>query len=194
MGSPPHMALLPRVGPIQVATKGTCTQRSMSPPATGQITTGQEDITDQSSVNKVLHRILQVSQSLVTGHPATGIGLKKYSPKGKSIFTSHWSTGHRPPVVRLYTNLYLVIIMPWAWSSLLIDQTWVLNIYTDMKFRTQLITQKEFFYTWNQTLVVCLIPVLSSSRLTTTGNQTTDKSQRLPSLDIFPEGTSLDKT
>ena len=60
-------------------SKGTCTQRSISPPtastgqpATGQIPTGQEDITDWPPVNRVLHRRLQVSQSPVTGHPATG--------------------------------------------------------------------------------------------------------------------------
>ena len=33
--------------------------------------------------------------------------------------------------------------MPWAWSSLLIEQIWVLHTHTDMKFRTQLITQKR---------------------------------------------------
>ena len=82
--------------------------------------------------------------------------------------------------------------MPWAWISLLINQTWVLNIHTDMKFRTQQITQKQFFYPWNRTLVVCPISVLSSSCLTTTGDPTTDKSHRLPSLDIFPERTSLE--
>ena len=29
--------------------------------------------------------------------------------------------------------------MPWAWSSLLIEQIWVLNTHTDMMFLTQLI-------------------------------------------------------
>ena len=55
-----------------------------------------------------------------------------------------------------------------------------------MKFRTQLITHKETF-------VICPIAVLSSSHLTTTGDRTTNKPNRLPSLYIFPEGTNLER-
>ena len=44
-----------------------------------------------------------------------------------------------------------------------------------------------------RTSVICPIPVLSSSRLTTTGDRTTDKLHRLPSLVIFPGGTSLER-
>ena len=49
--------------------------------------------------------------------------------------------------------------MPWAWSSLI----------------TQL-AQKEFYYPWNRTLVICPIPVLSWNR-PTTGDQKTDVAQ-----------------
>ena len=57
-------------------SKGTCTQRSVSPPATSQPATGnspngQEDITQE----------FQVSQSPVTGHPATGRWTYKYQHK-----------------------------------------------------------------------------------------------------------------
>ena len=58
-------------------SKGTCTQRSVSPPVTGQLAsghlpTGQEDITDRSPVKWALHMVVQVSQLPVTCHPATG--------------------------------------------------------------------------------------------------------------------------
>ena len=92
---------------------------------------------------------------------------------GQGKANIHWSTGHQPAVIRLYINLHLVRLMPWAWSSLII-------------------TQKEFYYPWNWTLVICLIPVLLSNHLTTTGDQTTDKLYRLPSLDIFPGWINLE--
>ena len=65
--------------------------------------------------------------------------------------------------------------MPWAWSSLVIQ-----------------LAEKEFCYPWNQTLVVCPIPVLSWNRPTTAGDRTTDKLLRLPSLDEFPGEISLE--
>ena len=55
-----------------------------------------------------------------------------------------------------------------------------------------MITQKEFYYPWNWTLMICLIPVLLSNHLTTTGDQTTDKLYRLPSLDVFPGWINLE--
>ena len=63
--------------------------------------------------------------------------------------------------------------MPWAWSSLII-------------------TQKEFYYPLEPDLVICLIPVLLSNCLATTGDQTTNKLYTLPSLDVFPGGISLE--
>ena len=81
--------------------------------------------------------------------------------------------------------------MPLACSSQLIDQIWVLNTHADMKFRTQMITQKEFCYLWSQNkLVICPIPVLSLSRLTTSGDRTTDELHMLPSVDMSPGGIS----
>ena len=65
--------------------------------------------------------------------------------------------------------------MPLAWISLI----------------TQL-AQTEFYYAWNQTLVICPIPVLSWNHRTTIGDQTTDKFLRLPSLEGFPGGISLE--
>ena len=73
-----------------------------------------------------------------------------------------------------------MILIPLAWSSQQIDQICVLNTHTDMKFRTQLITQKEFYYPWSRTSIICPIPVLSSSLLATTGDQTINKLHRLP--------------
>ena len=77
MGSPPHMALLPRGGPIQVATPSALVPRGVCPPVTGQLATGhspneQEDITDWPLVKWALYKNFQVSQSPVSGHPATG--------------------------------------------------------------------------------------------------------------------------
>ena len=63
--------------------------------------------------------------------------------------------------------------MPWAWSSLII-------------------TQKEFYYSLEPDLVICLIPVLLSNRLATTGDPTIDKLYTLPSLDVFPGGIKLE--
>ena len=40
--------------------------------------------------------------------------------------------------------------------------------------------------------MICLIPVLLSNHLTATGDQTTDKLFRLPSLDIFPGWINLE--
>ena len=120
----------------------------------------------QPWVKWALHKNIQVSQSLVTGYPATG-----HWTQGKVNIRQ--STGHQSPVIRLYINLHLVRLMPWAWSSLII-------------------TQKEFYYPWNWTLVICLIPVLLSNHLTTTGDKTTDKLYRLPSLDIFPGWINLE--
>ena len=77
--------------------------------------------------------VVQVNQFPVTGHPATGHWTWKVQIQGKVDF-------HRSPV-RLYTNLLLVILIPWAWSSLLTEQIWVLNSHSDMKFRTQQIPQ-----------------------------------------------------
>ena len=71
-----------------------------------------------------------------------------------------------------------------------INQIWVLNTHTDMKFRTQQITQEEFYYSWNRTSVICLIPVLSLNILTTTGDRITDKLQRLHILNMSPGVTS----
>ena len=41
--------------------------------------------------------------------------------------TSQTGAGHRS-VIRLYINLHLGILMPWAWSSLVIEQIWVLTL------------------------------------------------------------------
>ena len=79
--------------------------------------------------------------------------------------------------------------MPLAWSSQQKDQIWVLNTHTDMKFRTQQITQEEFYYP-SLTSVICPIPVLSLSLLTTTGDWTTDRLDRFLILDMSPGGTS----
>ena len=49
---------------------------------------------------------------------------------------------------------------------------------------------KESYFPWNQTLVICLIPVLFWNRPITAGDRTTDK-LRLPSLDICPGGIRL---
>ena len=65
--------------------------------------------------------------------------------------------------------------MPWAWSSLI----------------TQL-AQKEFYFPWNRTLVLCPTPVLLWNCPRATGDRTTDKLLRLPSLDIFPGWISLE--
>ena len=65
--------------------------------------------------------------------------------------------------------------MPWAWSSLI----------------TQL-AKKVFYFPWNRTLVICSTSVLYWSCPTTTGDRMTDKLLRLPSLDIFPGGISLE--
>ena len=44
-----------------------------------------------------------------------------------------------------------------------------------MKFRTQQITQEEFYYPWSRTSVIFPIPVLSLNLLITTGYRTTDR-------------------
>ena len=80
--------------------------------------------------------------------------------------------------------------MPVAWSSQQRDQIWDLNTHTDMKFRTQLLTQKEFYYPWSRTSVICQIPVLSLSHRTTTGDWTTKKLHRLLFLGASLGGTS----
>ena len=82
----------------------------------------------QPWVKWALHKNIQVSQSPVTGYPATG-----HWTQGE--VNIRWSTGHQSPVIRLYISLHLVSLMPWAWSSLII-------------------TQKEFYYPWNWTLVM----------------------------------------
>ena len=61
-----------------------------------------------------------------------------------------------------------------------------------MEFTKIQLTQKEFYYPWNRTLVICPIPVLSWNHLTTTGDRTTDKFLRHPSLEGFPGGISLE--
>ena len=101
-------------------SKGT--QGSISPPVIGQLTTGQpatghspsgqENITDRSSpvtghwppVKWALRKNFLVSQSPVTGRPATGHWTENFNT-GKSVFTGHQSTGHRSLVIRLYISL-----------------------------------------------------------------------------------------
>ena len=89
-------------------SKGTCTQRSISP-----LVTGQPGLTQN------------ISRQSITG--LRSLDLENIKSRGKSVFTSHLSPVNGPPVIRLYINLHLVILMPWAWSSLLIEQTWDLK-------------------------------------------------------------------
>ena len=95
MGSPPHMALLPGGGPIQVATPRVLVPRGvLAPatcqPATGHLPNGQEDITDWPPVigyrskghytrifKSVNHRSAAIRSPV--------IGLGKYQHRGKSI-------------------------------------------------------------------------------------------------------------
>ena len=124
-------------------SKGTCTQRSVS---TGHRSTDhrlpaihpvdmKKSQTGHRPLDKwALYKNFQVSQSPVTGLPATGHWTLKISTQGNvSIY--------RSPVIRLYINLHLVRLKPWAWSSLII-------------------TQKEFYYPWKRTIVICPIPIL----------------------------------
>ena len=115
-------------------SKGICTQRSVSPPVTGQPATsqtttghspsGQETITDRSLATCQMGIIQEFSSQSITGHrPSSHQSLdRKYQHRGKSIFTGHWSPVYPPPVIRLFINLHLVRLMPWAWNSLIITQ------------------------------------------------------------------------
>ena len=142
MGTLPHMALLPGGRPIKVATprvlypeecKSTghrsidhrsitqWTRRNLRMAGNRPLTTSQMGITQN----------FQVSQSLVTGHPATVIGLRKYQHRGSqySPVIGQRITGHQ--------NLYLPTFSEThakAWSSLII----IIN------------------YPWNRTSVICL--------------------------------------
>ena len=105
MGSPPHMALLPRGGPIQVAAPRVLVPRGVSPPvtsqrATGHLPSGQEDITDRPPVKWALHENFQVNQSPVTSHPATGHWTENINTGESqySLATGQLATGHRPLV------------------------------------------------------------------------------------------------
>ena len=92
------------------------------PPAIGHwsMATGQMGITQEISCQSITGHRSSSHRSLDLENINTGEN--QYSPA-----TGHWSTGHRSLVIRLYINLHLVGLMPWAWSSLII-------------------TQKEFYY------------------------------------------------
>ena len=104
----PHGPALGRTHPGG-NSKGTCTQSSMS---TGHQSTAHRSITHWTRRH---HR-------LATSHRPTG----HYTEYFKSVnhqSSSHQSLdleninpgeSHRPPVIRLYINLHLVILMPWA--------------------------------------------------------------------------------
>ena len=146
-------------------SKGTCTQRSVSPPPTGQPAISQPAIGNSPNGQEDIAQEFQVSQSPVTGHPATGRWTYKYQHRGKSIFTSHLSL-----VIRLYINLHLVRLMPWAWST------------NNNSKRVLLPLEPDFSNTSDPSVVI--EPPDNS--------WTTDKLYRLPSLDVFPGGISLE--
>ena len=107
-------------------SKGTCTQRSVTPPTTGHQSTGHRPLAQLTRRHRLVTshwsnghytRIFKsVSHRSPAIHPPV-IGLREYQHRGKSIYT-----GHLSPVIRLYINLHLLRLMPWAWSSLIITQ------------------------------------------------------------------------
>ena len=151
MGSPLHTPYCPEEDPSRWQLQGylypeAC--KSTGQPATGHQSTSHRPFAQWTRkhhrpANDQMGIAQEFSSQSVTGHrPSSHRSLdRKYQHGGKSIFTSHQSTSHRSPVIRLYINLHLVRLMPWAWSSLII-------------------TQKEFYYPWNRTWVICPIPVL----------------------------------
>ena len=70
-------------------SKVTCTQRSVRPPAIRRMDKKTSQTGLRSPVKWALHKNFQVSQSPVTGHPATGHWIWKISTQGKSIVTGH---------------------------------------------------------------------------------------------------------
>ena len=141
--------LLPGVGPREVQVHRPLVnqppvirpQDKKTSPVNRPLVTSQPVITQ-----------INTSQSITCHRSSSHRSLDlEIQTRQKSIFTGHWSTGHWSAVMRLYISLQLVILMPLAWSSQQINQIWVLNTHTDMKFRTQHITQEEFYYPWSQT-------------------------------------------
>ena len=134
MGTLPHMAL--QGG----SSKGTCTQRSVSPPASGHESIDHRSTSDQPFAQWTRRHFRTAGhRPLVTSHLSNGhytrifksvnhrspaiqplvIGLRKYQHRG-SVFTGHQSTRYWSLVIRIYINLHLVKLMPWACSLIII--------------------------------------------------------------------------
>ena len=139
MGSSPHMALLPGVGPIQMATSRVLVPREVQvhrPPINPSLahkTRRHHRSTGYRSTNHYSDKYKSVShRSPVMQSPVTG---QKFRLQAEVNICR--SLVNQPPVISLYISLQLVILIPLAWSSKQLSQMWVLNTHTDMKFRTQ---------------------------------------------------------
>ena len=104
-------------------SKGTCTQRSVSPPVYRPV------VNQPPVICPMDKKTFQKGRPPVTGHCSNGhytrifksvnhrspaiqppdIGLRKYQRRG-----SQYSPVNQSPVIRIYINLHLVKFMPWA--------------------------------------------------------------------------------
>ena len=158
-------------------SKGTCTQRSVSPPATCQPATGhspngQEDITDRPPVTSQMGIIQEFSLESV----------------------NHQSLAIQPPVITGEINIYRSLVNRPPVTG---HQTLYQHIISEthamgMEFTNNSASSKKVYYPWNRTLVICPIPVLSWNCPKTTRDRTTDKFLRLPSMEGFQGGVSLE--
>ena len=138
MGTLPHMALLPGGRHVKVATPRVLVHEHLP--------TGQEDVTDQPPVTGqmgITHG--RSSQSITSHRPSSQ----------RSLDLENINTGEsRFSPVNGHQTLYQSTISDT--HAMGMDFTTnranlVLNSHSDRKFRTQLITQKEFYYPWNRT-------------------------------------------
>ena len=175
-------------------SKGTFTQRSVSPPATGH----QPPVNQPPAIRPMDKKTLQTNkQPPVTSHRPNG----HYTRNFKSV--NHWSPAIQPPVIENFntgesqyspvtghqsTGHWLPVSGHQTLYQSIISETHVMG----MEFTNNPTSSKRVLLSWNRALVVCPTPVLSWNRPTTTGDRTTDKFLRLPSLDVFLERISLE--
>ena len=126
------MALLPEGKTHQDGnSKGTCTQRSVSHRSIDHRSTSHRPFaqwtrrhfrtTGHGSPATSQMGITQEfsSQSITCHQPSSRWSLDLENINTGEI-NIHQSTDHRSQVIRIYINLHLAKLMPWAWSSLII--------------------------------------------------------------------------
>ena len=143
MRSPPHMALLPRGGPIQVATSRVFVPRGViSSPATGHLPNGKEDITDWPPVNshwsnghytrifKSVNHRSQAIQPPVNGLRTRGPRATVCSPEWHSHcrhadVMQHFSN----PIITTNENIIIYAVLSFDEEKYVPDSQWSMIIW-----------------------------------------------------------------